>query len=155
MTILGPDGQPVGAGGGGLVGQSLRSEDFAPLSAPEIKEMAAPLQNMLTAGMSPQQPAQVISGVLARLLSTIFHMSEAIQQLRDVHGELAEALIAHGNLPSHLVGKRLNAPNHEQNAADAQDCIDQYGKLISKLKDENPDTVKRIMDRRYPAEGSD
>ena len=63
---------------------------------------------------------------------------------------LIEALLAHAGLPYHLRGKRLNAPNHEQNIKDAQDCIDQYGDLIKKLRRENPDIVQRIMNRRYP-----
>ena len=63
---------------------------------------------------------------------------------------LIEALLAHARLPSHLAGKRIKEPNHAQNIKDAQDCIDQYGDLIKKLRRENPDIVMRIMNRRYP-----
>ena len=63
---------------------------------------------------------------------------------------LIEALLAHAHLPYLLRDKRVGSPNHEQDIKDAQDCIDQYGDLIKRLRRENPDIVVRIMDRRYP-----
>jgi len=71
--ILGPDGKPVMAGA--VVGAPTLA-DFQPLQAAQIPAVIQPLEEALSAGVSPGTPTEVPLGTLCLLASSLLHYME-------------------------------------------------------------------------------